>query len=105
MKDLVQRTADRAGRRRGTGDRALRRVAVRVEYDAEAHVTDLHRQRDAAVALEPPRIRSPRQDRAAGPRKHLQRPGCTTAVSIPSRLSITTDGTVRLDVIFEPDGK
>ena len=27
---------------------------VRVEYDGEEHVTDLHRQRDAAVALESP---------------------------------------------------
>ena len=27
---------------------------VRVEYDKEAHVTDLHRQRDAAVALQSP---------------------------------------------------
>src|SRR6186713_1215694 len=27
---------------------------VRVEYDQEAHVTDLHRQREAAVPLEPP---------------------------------------------------
>ena len=65
---------------------------VRVEYDEEAHVTDLYRQRDAAFALDPPRprTRSPRQSRAARPSRRSPQPRCATAASIMSRSSITT---------------
>ena len=56
---------------------------VRVEYDEEAHVTDLHRQRDAAFALEAPqtrpRTRSPRQSRAARPSRRSPQPRCATS--------------------------
>ena len=67
---------------------------VRVEYDEEEHVTDVHRQRDAAVALEAPqtrpRTRSPRQSRAARPSRRSPQPRCATRANIMSRSSITT---------------
>ena len=75
---------------------------VRVEYDAEAHVTDLYRQRDAAVALEapanpaenpfaPPRPRgTAEQAFAAADVRHQWRILCPDRASQP-------DGTVCLD--------
>ena len=50
---------------------------VRVEYDEEEHVTDVHRQRDAAFALELCRrriTRSLRQSRAARPSRRSPQP-------------------------------
>ena len=66
---------------------------VRVEYDAEAHVTDLYRQRDAAFALETPQIRSRRcslpHGRAARAKRHSLQPRCATRGNIMFRSSIT----------------
>ena len=67
---------------------------VRVEYDEEAHVTDVHRQRDAAVALEllptggePVRSAKAARHSRAGVRRS---PGAPPMASIMSRSSITT---------------
>ena len=67
---------------------------VRVEYDEEAHVTDVHRQRDAAFALElrqtgrePVRPAKAARHGRAGVRRSRR---CATAASIMSRSSITT---------------
>ena len=62
---------------------------VRVEYDEEAHVTDIYRQRDEAFALKPAETRSRRQSRAAMPRRPSPRPTCATRANITSRSSIT----------------
>ena len=66
---------------------------VRVEYDAETHVTDLYRQRDAAFALETPQIRSRRcslpHGRAARAKRHSLQPRCATRGNIMFRSSIT----------------
>jgi xanthine dehydrogenase YagR molybdenum-binding subunit len=79
---------------------------VRVEYDAEAHVTDLHRQRDAAVALEPaenpfapPRPRGrPEQALAAAGVHHRGEYSVPIEHHNPMEPYAST-------VIFEPDGK
>jgi len=67
---------------------------VCVEYDEEAHVTDLHRQRDAAVApaapANPPRTHSPRRGRAAHRSRRWLQLRCATAPSIMSQSSTTT---------------
>ena len=68
---------------------------VRVEYESEAHVTDLYRQRDAAVPVkdpdQPDRGRcSRRRSRAARPSRRSPRPRCATRPNITSRSSITT---------------
>jgi xanthine dehydrogenase YagR molybdenum-binding subunit len=67
---------------------------VRVEYDEEAHVTDLYCQRDAAFALETPAnpaeaLFTPR-GRAARAKRHSLQPRCATRGNIMSRSSITT---------------
>ena len=79
---------------------------VRVEYDTEAHVTDLHRQRDAAVALEsaedpfaPPRPRGrPEQALAAAGVHHRGEYSVPIEHHNPMEPYAST-------VIFEPDGK
>jgi xanthine dehydrogenase YagR molybdenum-binding subunit len=79
---------------------------VRVEYDAEAHVTDLHRERDAAVALEPaenpfapPRPRGrPEQALAAAGVHHRGEYSVPIEHHNPMEPYAST-------VIFEPDGK
>ena len=80
--DHVQRPADRAGgRRRRWRPRASRPRWSRVEYDEEAHVTDLYRQRDEACrvgSLEAASALSTRPSRAAMPRRHSPRPRCAT---------------------------
>ena len=79
---------------------------VRVEYDAEAHVTDLHRERDAAVALEPaenpftpPRPRGrPEQALAAAGVHHRGEYSVPIEHHNPMEPYAST-------VMFEPDGK
>jgi xanthine dehydrogenase YagR molybdenum-binding subunit len=61
---------------------------VRVEYDKEAHITDLHRQRNAAFALKSPA--NPVENPFAPPNQHSPPPKCGTAPSILFRSSITT---------------
>ena len=63
--DHVQRSADRAGGRRGVGDRAVRGVAgARRIRRSEAHATDSAAQRDEAFAAR----EAERSSRAAKPR-------------------------------------
>ena len=79
---------------------------VRVEYDAAAHVTNLHRRRDAAVALEPaenpfapPRPRGrPEQALAAAGVHHRGEYSVPIEHHNPMEPYAST-------VIFEPDGK
>ena len=82
---------------------------VRVEYDEEAHVTDLHRQRDAAVALEPGEpveTRSPRRSRAATPSRRF----AAAAVRHEAEYYVPIEHHNPMElyastVIFEADGK
>src|SRR5690348_2628911 len=63
---------------------------VRVEYDAEAHVTDLHRQRDKAFALEPGKNHSAPPKPRGTPSGLSPAPPCATKANISFRSSITT---------------
>ena len=66
---------------------------VRVEYESEAHVTDVFRQRDAAIPVKATSPRVPcsrRRSRAATPGRLSPRPRCGTTASIMSRSSTTT---------------
>jgi xanthine dehydrogenase YagR molybdenum-binding subunit len=79
---------------------------VRVEYEEEAHVTDLYRQRDAAVALEPA------ENPFAPPKPRGRAERALTAAQVRHRgeyfVPIEHHNPMELyasTVIFEPDGK
>ena len=71
---------------------------VRVEYEQEAHVTDLYRQRDAAVAVKIPAKAEADpfalQNRAATPRRRWLRPRSATRLRLCSDRASQPDGTV-----------
>jgi xanthine dehydrogenase YagR molybdenum-binding subunit len=83
---------------------------VRVEYDAKAHVTDLHRRRDAAVALQTPA--NPAENPFAPPRPRGQAKQAFAAAEVRHRggyyVPIEHHNPMEpyaSTVIFEPDGK
>ena len=67
---------------------------VRVNYEKEAHVTDVHSQRDSAIPVKPPtsnsRPCSPRRSRAARRSRRSSPRPCATRPNTPHRSSITT---------------
>ncbi len=93
--DPVQRPADRAGGRRGAGDRALRGVAgprgIRSGSARHGPVSCARRRFRGGSAgrsrREPVRAA---ESRAATPRRPWPRPRCATRANITSRSSITT---------------
>jgi xanthine dehydrogenase YagR molybdenum-binding subunit len=83
---------------------------VRVEYDEEAHLTDMYRQRDAAVALQTPA--NPAENPFAPPKPRGQPEQAFAAAEMRHRgeyyVPIEHHNPMELyasTVIFEPDGK